>query len=286
MNRRNTNPQPSVRRHIRRRRFHSTCAASMSETLLVMPFLVIILALILYFGRDLVRVQHALVMDRSAAWQQVGRGPAPPVDPPDDYYERQLNQMFFAGRALEIEADMSGYFPDDAQRRLEAESGLFNANTQDYATRLFAGLPAGHHARLTTRHDETVPFWRQFQGPIRHGHTRIEHEWRYANAWRWVQGDRWRQSLYEPLPGQWQQIDPALDPDVALGWQPWPSHGYWYPTAPTASNLTALRDTFFEQFHSRLDELATLEPTGSAAAMLASLYEATARYWGPAVGFE
>ena len=125
--------------------------------------------------------------------------------------------------------------------------------------------------------------WRRWHGPIRHGHTRMEHEWRYANGWRWVEGRRWKQGIWDRL---WQTGDPADDWEVADSWQSWPPHSYCYQTGPRANNLPAVRDAFFTEFESRLDILAQSEPTGSAVAMIRDLYLATPRYFGPAVGFE
>ena len=44
----------------------------MAESLLALPFLMIILLFIWYFGRNSVRVQRTHVIDRYEAWREVG----------------------------------------------------------------------------------------------------------------------------------------------------------------------------------------------------------------------
>ena len=227
-------------------------AAVISEMVLAMPLLVLILVLLFYFGRGMVRVQRAQVADRYQAWLEVGRGPGPGRDGATE----QLNQVFFARNAESLDIDQADQFPAESTEELVEAVGAVDADAALLAERLAAALPSGRLVRLEAVHGETVPVWRQFEGPIRHTHVRIEHEWRFVNGWR---------------------------RDTELAPQPWPSHEAWYAGGSAASILSPLRRTFFSELDDRLDELDPDGPAGDMIRMIVGLYAADPGYAGPTI---
>lgn len=227
-------------------------AAVIFEMVLAMPLLILILFLLFYFGRGMVRVQRAQVADRYQAWFEVGRAPGPG----GGGVPGQLNQMFFANNAESLVIDQADQFPADGMEQLVEDVAGVDSDAALLAERLGASLPSGRLVRLEAVHGETVPVWRQFEGPIRHAHIRIEHEWRFVNGWR-------RESQLES--------------------QPWPSHGGWYPGGALASLLSPLRRTFFSEFDDGLAELDPDGPAGDMVRMIEGLYAQEPSYAGPSV---
>lgn len=172
------NPSPKTRSHPARRE----AGGAMVETVLVMPLLVLILAFVIYFGRGVVRVQHAQVMDRYEAWRQANGHPSGPhPDTPQGH--TLMNQAFYDDNAEELRYGSSNFFPRDAQDDLIDAAEAFRLETGDLADEAFGRFPNGRSVWFEVQHREPVRAWRQFNGPIRHRHTRLDHTWRHANYW-------------------------------------------------------------------------------------------------------
>ncbi len=157
------------------RRIAHRFGAAATETVLVMPFLVVVLALLLFFGRGMVRVQRAAVMDRYEGWRQLSARPIDDPVPREIWVDNttrtdDLNRMFFAGRASSI---------DD--------------------------LSAALRSRFEVDHDEPIELWRRLDGSIRHSHERRFREARYVHSWRYVPDRRWRESSDD----EWEMGDPS-----------------------------------------------------------------------------
>ena len=156
---------------------------AMGEMVLVLPLLFVILALLLYFGRGVVRVQHAQVMDRYEAWRQAAGAPGPAVGTGND----ELNQLFFGSSAASINYDGSGWFPSQAADDLvDAAVDRQAPNEYRVSQLVRAAISQSDNGRtvgFATRHSNTVPLLGRFAGPIRHGHTRIGHDWAHVNGW-------------------------------------------------------------------------------------------------------
>lgn len=160
----------------------------MSEFVLALPFLLLVLSLVVYFGRGSVRVQHAAVMDRYEAWRQAAQAPGPRSD--DAAGHAQLNATFYNANADRIHihgSDRLATRPMDdlvaAARSVSSTMSAIAATQQDV-------YPWGRTVAFTTGYDNPILAWEPFHGTgdIDHGHTRIDHEWKYANGWRQVNG--------------------------------------------------------------------------------------------------
>ncbi|MCC7192608.1 MAG: pilus assembly protein [Phycisphaeraceae bacterium] len=164
------------------RRFRGTAT---TELVLVLPFLAFILALLIFFGRAMVRVQRAQVMDRYEAWRTAAY--ATPSFPRAGDDNDQLNDSFFGGNAQAIVPIDPDPLPDNAPRGWINASSV-TQDTQDLAQSLLSRLPHGIGAGFST-----TPLLRQdylsfLEGPIFHKHTRTSHDWAYVNGWS---VDRW-----------------------------------------------------------------------------------------------
>ena len=156
----------------------------MTEMILVIPFLMLILAFVFYFGRGMVRVQRAQLMDRYEVWRDVANAPGPKWTDPESLPNGPLlNDTFFAGNAESVEKIGSNFFPDDAPDELIDEAQNFSNGTSELVEESHDAFPRGRSVNLTTDHEETIPLWKQFDGPIRHRHTRLENDWRHVNGW-------------------------------------------------------------------------------------------------------
>jgi len=195
--------------------------AVMTETVLILPIIMFLLAVMVFFGWGMLRVQRASVMDRYEAWRQVyhGYGPAVVSDDPDtavDEQTLQVNDTFFDGRADAIA--YAGVNRDDRylQERLRGYAAGQDRAAGVLAARFTERWPSGRRVTFTTTHVPEVPLWTIFGDDIRHGHTRIGHEWKYVNR-------------------------------VSLD-----SHGDWVYTGPRVTPGSIVPQTFFPGFDASL----------------------------------
>lgn len=165
----------------------------MGEMVLVLPLLFVILALLVFFGRGIVRVQHAQVMDRYEAWRQAtgAPGPAHGGTPSNE----QMNQLFFGSNASSIEYAGSGYFPSQATDQFLHAASEWDRPPLPWSPPYDAGeflqtvegmfrqADDGRTVAFKTRHTNRVPLWERFNGPIHHGHVRIGNDWAHVNGW-------------------------------------------------------------------------------------------------------
>ena len=163
----------------------------MTETVLVLPMLMLILSLIFYFGRVVVRTQHASVMARYETWRDVADAPGP--QPTTDAENHpQLNSAFFADQAQSLQRHINDRaFPTDtldeviglaqshsADAQLAAESILYRPPSDT------PRLPHGHREGFTTQYDTNIPLWRRIDGPFQRRHVLMNNDWRYVIDWR------------------------------------------------------------------------------------------------------
>jgi len=180
---------------------------AMTETVLTLPLILLMLALIFFFGVSLTRLQRTSVTDRYEAWRQAeyATGPGAEFDknPSDFGVTSLLNEAFFAGNADSLDiSDRSGRVRVDEPTDLVAEQTLINAlalNDPKYESRVAEDLvreqarrsPAWWRIDIATEHTWDVPLYQRFKGPIHHQHTRIDGDWSFAS---WIEqeyrGDR------------------------------------------------------------------------------------------------
>jgi hypothetical protein len=176
--------------------------AAMSEMVLVMPLLLVILSLVFFFGRLMVRAQHVQVTSRYETWRHVISAPGPGNG---EGSTAQLNEAFFAGNASTFtQTQNNNNFPDDtyvdivdAATAVSEDAGLlanallFLPDSED--PRQSHGRREGFRVGYTTQ----VPLWQEMDGPIRRQHARIGHEWHFSHSWT-AGPDEWQGSAVSP----------------------------------------------------------------------------------------
>jgi len=224
--------------------------AVMSEMVLVTPLLIVVLAYLVYFGRGMVRVQHAAVMDRYEVWREVaaavdenGVAWGPHVQANSTI---QLNRTFFDGNADTIDVSYQTGFHTDAPDELLRRTELgWSTDARVLLEAIFDDLPTGRTMTFRTSHDNTIRLYEPFEGPIRHSHQRLGNDWRFVNGVR-------------------RQMD-----------------GTWRPAGPRVSHNGTVVETFFQPFD---EVMSFLEDGGNAyAGLVRRLYLSQPGYAGPEV---
>lgn len=175
----------------------------MTETVLVLPLVFVVLALLFFFGQAMTRLQRSSVTDRYEAWRQTLYAPGPGAQFAKrgrDFGDAGLlNEAFFAGNASRLDvADRSGrvdvvepidIVADEARAlAVESNSPRYDPSTAQQTVRDLAGrAPAWWRVDLSTQHTSTVPLYQRFAGPVRHQHTRIDGDWSFAS---WIEQDK------------------------------------------------------------------------------------------------
>ena len=243
-----------------------TRGAVMSEMVFVLPLLLVITSLVIWFGLLAVRVQHTQVMARYETWRSVAEAPGPTVDELNG--NPQMNSAFFASKAAELSHTLDdNQFPTDSYDQLVTDAGRLSGDAGNLAEALMYAPPDGTNIRMSHARREgfkvtyttDIPLWRGFEGPIRRHTARIGTEWSYTNAW-------------------------AASSDL---WAAGGSH--------TSDHARALRDIFLKDFDDQLDAIdgdtnpeypgdSTQVPSGQAlAGFVRSLYLQEPAYRGPIV---
>jgi hypothetical protein len=163
---------------------------AMGEMVLVLPLLFVVLSLLFFLGRGVVRAQRAHVMDRYEAWRQVGGVPQPGHD--NALGSPQLNQLFLGNKADTIDYTGSDRLPRDATVAWVTLVYEYDTAAGELAQRQAAHADHGHTATFTTIFAESNAFWQRFESPMTHGHTRIGNDWAHVNGWYVDDSGIWR----------------------------------------------------------------------------------------------
>ncbi len=250
---------PTARSRQPARRRGRCGGVAMIETLLVLPMVLFVLALVIYFGFAMQRMQRATMMDRYESWRSAARAPGPAVDVTDTGDTRQMRATFFRGDVPTLlTAEATEFFPREPSQAWERGAGLRAVGAQRLAARYFTDLPRGRSMRFYTRHRSDVRLWeRLFPGSIVHRHTVMDTQWRFVN--HVIDGTRWyddRIGAYRPTR---DSVMPTLDP------------GY------------SVREAFYSDFDRRL---AVFASSNALAEAIQNFYLLYPRYRGPHIDLQ
>lgn len=198
----------------------------MVETVIVLPFIFIILVLVLYLGWNFRRMQTTTNMDRYEVWRQTTPGARGPAQNNIDQHA-QLNEGFH------------GHTGDEAERL----SNALNRGRTDVpqAHRLLQGElvdesfayyqdfldthPTAIFERFDAQHDQVSPLLeRTMSDTTRNptGHTRLDGDWRYGDGITYNrEKQKWEPNGRRVVPGQplrevfFVELDEGLTPYVA-----------------------------------------------------------------------
>lgn len=168
----------------------------MTETVLVLPLILVVLALLFFFGQAMTRWQRSSVTDRYEAWRQAQYATGPGVD--FAKYGQSfgstdlLNEAFFAGNADRLDvAGRAGRINIQEPIDLIAEEtytiasgtvaqGYDPTKAENLVRELHQRSPAWWRIDLATEHESSVPLYERFAGEVRHQSTVIDGDWAFA----------------------------------------------------------------------------------------------------------
>ncbi|MCE9592516.1 MAG: hypothetical protein K8S99_18570 [Planctomycetes bacterium] len=282
--------------------------AVMSEMVLVLPLILLILALLIFFGYGMVRVQHSQVMDRYEAWRAASHtlynepgGSSLTVSRPpnaDDTNAHQLlNETFFANNASSITHSVGNSLSGDATEELISRTSGFSADAGNVARAVYNSLPDGRTDEFHVTHANTVRALEMLNNDISHAHTRTAHDWLFNNGW--VESFyRWN-NLPPLYANQMQQIDDhvlLLQRQVGMTVQTVRNinveavverdEGYvtWTRNGPIASPLNGVSEELYSDMDQGLESLSG-QGNGLAGAIRA-MYLNNPAYVGPFMGYQ
>lgn len=180
--------------------------AAMTEMVLVLPLLLVILSLVFFFGRLMVRAQHTQVMSRYETWRQVIEAPGPaPLNEFSSPSYTQMNVTFFGNQAAQVSHTINdNNFPDDTYGDLIEAATNASADAGALAQSLLYRPPGdeprmshGHREGFRVSYTTEVPLWRRMEGPIDRHSARVGHEWHFSHDWT-AGPDRWEGSAQPP----------------------------------------------------------------------------------------
>lgn len=228
----------------------------MIETVLILPFIMIVIVLLIYLGWNFRRLALVSNMDRYSVWEQVTPGsPGPDIQRlPREVRNPRLNNAFFGlnndnALALDEWRRNDGYLPQAHEDLREQQAD----ETYSYFDAFLEDSPRGVRERFVVTHEHLNDALEQMgmtdQMRNRFGHNRLNGDWRYANGIRYAgQDDGWVPSGYRVVPGQ------------------------------------ALRDVFYAELDDRLEGY---DSSGNdIASATRALYRSYPAYRGPKVGDE
>lgn len=165
----------------------------MTETVLIMPFVVLVLMLIVYLGWNFRRLAQVTNMDRYVVWGEV----TPGTTGPGLGESGQMNEAFFglnADQALDINrlADDAGYIPEGHITLRDEQTD----ETYTYYDEFLDRNPTGLRQRHDTTHAQSVNTDLLGLSELTRngdGHSRMDGDWRYAREvfrynGRWIYG--------------------------------------------------------------------------------------------------
>jgi hypothetical protein len=220
--------------------------AAVTETVLVLPLILVILSLLLFFGLSMTRLQRASVIDRYEAARYVHLAPGPAA-----YFEmstqhwrtEQLNQTFFGNGAETLVGEDIDMQLTDVYDLLIRGASARSTDAGRMADAILGYLPADVTSSFSVAHRSSVPLWNQFSGAISQQHAHPGNDWKYVNS-----------------------VEFSAE---KLKWEPAP---------PFATPRHAVRDEFLEQLDRQLEPLVMRE---ALVHVIRACYTEYPKYEGP-----
>lgn len=200
------------------------CGAVMMETVLIMPFVLLILVLMVYLGWNFRRLAQATNMDRYAVWEQVTPGaPGPDVQGLEQPMRNpRLNQVFYdlnGDHALDLDELQAGdrYLPEGHRELRDQQADEQYAYFDTFLSR----SPAGVRQQFTSQHAQSVNTRLLGLSDLARnmpGHSRMNGDWRYLNGVQYnTENNKWQPAYRRVSPGSSLREIFFADLDQGLG---------------------------------------------------------------------
>ncbi len=198
----------------------------MVETVIILPFVMVMLVLIIYLGWNFRRASQITNMDRYAVWEEVTPGsPGPDTQRRQDTIRNpRLNNTFFGltgdqALTLDEHLDRRDYTPQGHEdlRDMQADE------TYSYYEEFLERSPTALFERFAATHEHISDMLEQMGMSVltrnSMGHSRMNGDWRYANGVTF-NGARniWTPAGYRVTPGEslrevfFAEFDDGLEP--------------------------------------------------------------------------
>ena len=236
----------------------------MIEALLVLPILMFVVSLVVYFGGAMKDFQRTTMVDRYESWRGSSRAPGPSTGLNANAPTLELRETFFAGQEVTLTVEPTDFFPVEAHDNWQSAASSLDLGAGRLTGRYFQDLPRGRSMRFFVRRDAGVPLWdRLFPGATRHRHTVMDTHWRFVNQVLELEDNRW----YDDRVAAYQRVRPTTTQESAT-------------PPPTLSPSASVREEFYADFDRRIDLLG---PSNAIAQRLQDFYQVYPNYWGPSV---
>ena len=235
--------------------------SAMIEGLLVLPLIMFMLSLAIYFGISMQRFQRTMMMDRYESWRGAARAPGPSAGTSADSSTLELRSTFFAGDDPTVGYDPTDYFPDEAMNDLRDAAAEIDTDAELILRQYAVNFPRGRSIRISVSDNSGIALWdRLFPGALRHRHTKMDTDWKFFN--QVVEGNKW----FDDRSGAWETL---LDPR---------RRGAEAPSMPTLGPAQSVREAVYADFDRRLDAYAA---SNSLADRIQDFYTYYPNYFGP-----
>lgn len=201
------NPRIRTSRSKRRAR-----GGAMVETVLVLPFIFVILVLLVYLGWNFRRMAQVTNMDRYVLWEHATPGaPGPDMDDqPPSVRKPRLEDAFYGlngdlPESLTTRSDRNegrSYLPISYEALRDEQADEDYSYISDFLDR----QPRAIRERFEARHDHLAEKLENLEMSDRtknaQGHSRLNGDWRYANGVRFNgEYQEWEAGGYRVVPG-------------------------------------------------------------------------------------
>ena len=196
----------------------------MAEAVLVMPLLMVVFALVVFFGFGMMRYERDSMMDRYAVWRDV-------VDGPGASTSTELNKAFLNEHAEYIDIHRNPVFPSGEREHLQwvmEEQWEIPVWQNSFIADATDSFVTGKLYRFHTKHPSVFASLSEWRSVNHHGFVRIDHEWKFANGIR-------------------------LDDEKG-----------WMPQSSRSHHVDVLRDHFYEEVDYSLETLENAQNEDAA----------------------
>ncbi|MEL7087886.1 MAG: TadE family protein [Planctomycetota bacterium] len=129
--------------------------SAMTEAVLVLPLIMFVISLVIFFGLSMQELQRTAMADRYESWRGSSRAPGPAAGVNANSPTVQLRETFFPGEDLTLSLEPTDYFPVEAHDEWQIAASRLEDGAGRLAGRYFQDLPRGRSIRVFVDSDST-----------------------------------------------------------------------------------------------------------------------------------